>query len=385
MIKYNLNKGLGMFNWFKKVFSKRINVLSYFPSPAVIISTEGFILFANHSAESLLETNILYNKLITDFLNLPLEAFVSEEDSGFLAAPVKLINQNKYVMVNVNKLPHKDKFIVSLQDVTKQHVVVEKIINNQAHEFAVSDNKNVFLVKMANSITSPIHSVIGFSQAILEGLGGEINEKQEKYLKIIHKNSAELLLLLEKIINLSQIEADLYEYNYKNFDIVNALNAVAGEFRPRIEAKRLQFLIDTEGVSKKTCLSDENVFKIIASNLIENAILSCDLGSITIKLTNPDLEQLEKRGFSLSENQDESSFMLLEVTDTGDGIQDTEIETIFDPYLEVNKSSKKNVLKSLILKITKEFVKHLNGDIWVESELLKQSSYKVIFPVEKVL
>lgn len=383
MIEYMVNKGFYMLNWITRIFSKRVNLLSYFPSPAIIMSSEGEILYANSSAEKLLELPTLYNNIITDFLNVTLGTLTSQEEIGDIAKPVELISQNKYVIIKVNRLFSQERYILSLQDVTIQHNLLETIVSTQAQKVATNDNKNIFLVKMANNIKSPIHSIVGFSQAILEGLGGNINEKQEKYLKIIHKNSADLLLLLEKIINFSQIESNLYEFNYKNFDIVNTVQTLANEFRPKIEEKRLQLIVETDEIAKKTCLCDEAVIKIIVSNLIENAILACDLGSITVRLTNPSIYLLEKRGFSFDPNQIENSFILLEVIDTGNGIPEAEIDDLFNPYVQVNKSTKKNVLRSLMLAITKEFAHNLKGDIWVESELLKSSTYRVIIPTEK--
>lgn len=374
-----------MLKWLKKVFFKKINLLSCFPSPAIIISNDGTIIFANANSEDFLETASLCGKNITEVIDIAIESIISQREIGDFVNPVKVIDKDKYVVIGSNKLPNKEKYILSLQNVTRQYIMAENIMNKQAKEISFNDNKNVFLVKMANNIKSPVHSIIGFSQAILEGLGGEINHKQEKYLKIIHKNSTELLILLEKLINLSQIEANLFEYNYKTFDIVNAVQHIINEFRQKAEEKRLQLILEIEEVSKKTCLSDENVVKIILGNLIENSILSCDMGSITVKISNPSLELLEQRGFLVNESQNETHFVFIEVVDTSNGVQEVEIEDIFNPYVEVNKATKKNVLRSLILAITKEFTKHLDGDIWIESELLKGTSYKVIIPIEKAL
>lgn len=367
-------------NWYKAIFSKKVNQLSYCPSPIIIISEQGRILFANSPAEKLLETSILYNKSIVEFFDVELDYFINK---GIEYIPLKLNNKNKYVEIKSCKLPKKEEYIISLQDVTQEKISTENLIEIQTEEVEMQENKNVFLVKMANNIKSPLHSIIGFSQAILEGLGGDINEKQEKYLRIIHKNSSELLLMLEKIINLSQIEAKLYEYSYKNFDIVNTVVNIATEFKPKIEEKRLQLFIDVENIVKKPCYSDGNIIKIILGNLIENAILSCDIGSITVKLSNPSLEILELRNLFLPPEVSETAFVMLEVIDTGNGVQESEIADMFNPYVQVNKSSKKNVIRSLILAITKEFTTQLGGDIWVESELLKSSVYRIILPIEK--
>ena len=69
---------------------------------------------------------------------------------------------------------------------------------------------------MSNYLCSPLHSVVGLSQAMLEGLSGEINEKQTKYLQIMNENSSELLLFIEKLVEMSQIEADIYKFDFQS-------------------------------------------------------------------------------------------------------------------------------------------------------------------------
>lgn len=370
----------------KTIFSKTNNILESYPYPTIIISDKGKVLYANDYANQLLESNNLANKLITDYFDISVDYIVNFEEGSPAneIKPLLLSNSDKFIDIKSSKIPEKEEYLLALQDVTNQVKSFELLHQFQRQESEINGNKNIFLVKMANNIKSPLHSIIGFSQAILEGLGGNINPKQEKYLKIIHKNSSELLILIEKIINLSQIEAKMYAFNYKTFDILNTVTTISNEYRQGIEEKRLDLIIDAESFNKKPCYTDENIIKIIVGNLIENAILSCELGSITLKLSTPDEKFLNERNITIETEEDIDKYLLLEVIDTGNGIHETDIPDIFNPYAQVDKSSKKNMTKSLILAITKEFTNQLGGEIWVESELLKNSTYKVLIPIEKV-
>ncbi len=369
----------------KTIFSKTSNILETYPYPTIIISDKGKILYANDYANQLLESNSLANKIITDYFDISVDYIVNLEEISpdNEIKPLLLLNSNKFIDIKSSKIPEKEEYLLALQDVTNQVKSFELLHQFQRQESEINGNKNIFLVKMANNIKSPLHSIIGFSQAILEGLGGDINPKQEKYLKIIHKNSSELLILIEKIINLSQIEAKMYAFNYKTFDILNTVTTISNEYRQGIEEKRLNLIIDAESFNKKPCYTDENIIKIIVGNLIENAILSCELGSITLKLSTPDEKLLNERDITIETEEDLDKYLLLEVIDTGNGIHETDMPDIFNPYAQVDKSSKKNMTKSLILAITKEFTNQLGGEIWVESELLKNSTYKVLIPIEK--
>ena len=125
---------------------------------------------------------------------------------------------------------------------------------------------------MSNYLCSPLHSIVGFSQAMLQGLSGEINEKQTKYLQIMNSNSSELLLFLEKLIELSQVEADIYKFDYNNFDAAALLSVVTNELNVKLQNKDIKVTVNTSDLVKQNCYSDKNVLKTVMSNLLSNAL-----------------------------------------------------------------------------------------------------------------
>lgn len=367
-------------NFFKSVLSKQSAILSYSPNPTLIISDVGDIIFVNDEAEKLLGAKDLVSKNISDIFKTAVSSILVPETILKLQLPD---SEEKIIEVKTKSLADEPNLIVTLNDITKSHSMIQTLLDEQNDKEKINHQKNHLISKMGNHLKSPLHSIIGFSQAILEGLGGEINEKQEKYLKIIHKNSSELLFLLEKVVELSQLESDIYEYSYKSFDILNTINNSINEYKSQIEEKRLQLNIDTELLNKKTCHSDENVVRNILGNLLENAIMSCDIGSITIKISNPSLDFVQGKNIATPSCADETSFVMIEVIDTGVGSPSNELPEMFDPYIQVDKNAKKNLIKGLMLGISQKFVNDLKGKIWVESELMKESKYAFIIPTEK--
>ena len=121
----------------------------------------------------------------------------------------------------------------------------------------VNKDKNTFLVKLSNELKSPVHSISGFSQAMIDGLGGEMSEKQEKYIKIINKNSNELLYLLDKILELSKTESNLVEYDFQIFDIVNAAQMAVKTHEQTAKEKNLNLIFSSEEIVKRTGFSNK--------------------------------------------------------------------------------------------------------------------------------
>ncbi len=371
-------------NFFKSSLSKQNAILSYCPEAILIVGIDGEITFANKETENILGSKNILNRNFSEVFNVSFETISNSQISQNI---LKIRTENfeeKIIEVKSNKIDNEASYIVSINDVTKAHNIIQELLNEKNDQEKINHSKNMLLVKIANNITAPLHSVVGFSQAILEGLGGEINEKQEKYLSIIHKNSSELLFLFEQLLELSKIEANVYENIYKNFDITTTLSTIATDHKYLLEEKNLQLTIDAESLERKNCFGDETTIKSIISNLIKNAILSCDMGGITIKISTPERELLEEKNLLSSDNISEKSFTKIEIIDNGVGIPSNELEDLFDPYIQADKAVKKNLIKGLMLGNSKKLIQGLNGVLWVESEIMKGSKYSFIIPTEKI-
>lgn len=108
-----------------------------------------------------------------------------------------------------------------------------------------------------------------------------------------------------------------------------------------------------------------------------------EIGSISIELSTPDLDFVQKTGVKLIKGAKNESYVHISIIDNGIGLQENEIEGIFEPYTQVDKLNKKNIVRSFCLGTAKELVKHLNGSIWLATEVMKGTVFNVILPVEK--
>lgn len=367
---------------FKKFLSrvKDTDILSSFPDGVLIISTEGSIELINEMGVILLgmPKNDLFKLNIGDVFENGL-ALINESSDTSKSVVVKA--KDLYFDLTAKRCD--DTIIVSFRDVTQSHKTVTNIIVEHESSRKVNKDKNAFLVKLSNELKSPIHSIIGFSQAMVDGLGGEMSDKQEKYIKIINKNSNEILYLIDKILELSKTESDMFEYDYQIFDVINCIQAVLKNYEPALKAKSLNLTLEAEDAFKRAVYSVEGAFKVIFQNIVETSINSTDIGSINIKIYHPDLEAVSKIGLELPEGASDKSFLMLSLSDTGAGIPENDLDVIFEPYAQLDRPNKKYIVRSIALASAKNLVKYLKGAIWLESEPMQGTVYNVIIPIEK--
>lgn len=374
---------------FKNFLSKAkdIDILSSIPDGVVLIGSDGKIEWVNELVPVLfaLSKNDVLKKNINEIIESGL-SLIQQAAESFKPAVGRIRPENaKEIYVEITAKPVEDYYVVSLRDVTQSYKTVTNIMVEHESSKKVNKDKNAFLVKLSNELKSPIHSISGFSQAMIDGLGGEMSEKQEKYIKIINKNSNDVLYLMNKIVELSKIESNMLDYDFQIFDFTNAIQSVIRTFDVQIRAKKLTLLCDFDEVVKKTIFSDENSLKLILQNILETSVNSTDIGSITVKACHPELEFVAEHGLAVTPNSTDKSFIMISVSDTGAGLYESDLSVLFDPYAQLDKANKKNIVRSIALASAKNLVKYLKGSIWAESESMSGTAYSLILPIEKPL
>lgn len=373
---------------FKSILSKSkdVDMLANLPDGVILVDNDGQIHRANDTAcvlfemskNDLLKTNI--SEIIEGGLDLAKQAAMSLKSA--VGRAKSMLEKEFYAEITCK---YTDEFmVVSLRDVTQSYKTVTNILVEHESSKKVNKDKNAFLVKLSNELKSPIHSIVGFSQAMVDGLGGEMSDKQEKYIKIINKNSNEMLYLLEKILELSKTESNLMEYDFQVFDCVNSAQNVMKNFEVLAKDKNLNLTFDCEEGFKKAIFSDENAFKTILHNILETALKSTDIGSISVALYHPSLDFVSAKGLNVFEDAGETSYMVLTVMDTGAGVIEGDLDVLFEPYAQLDRPNKKNIVRSIALASVKNIVKYLKGALWVESESMQGTTYNVILPIEKI-
>lgn len=379
-----------MLEFIKNLFVKNDeeeDLLTKLPDNVVLLNNQGSFLWYNDLAKETL------NGLKDNFT----EGYIDDLFDNAMDLIVKIADIDKTTVVRTKSSLEKDMFfelsarrtdegfLVIMRNNTQNYKTLTSIIVEHESSKKINKDKNNFIVKLAGEIKTPLQSVIGFSQAILDGLGGDLSEKQEKYLNIINKNSEEVLQLFNRIVDLSKTESNIFEHKFSYFDAVSVLNSVLKLNENEINAKKLNVTVEVASDIKRTIYSDEKVLKLILQNIVENAVSSTDVGDITINVKHPDLEYVSESGLVPFENASEKSFMLFSIQDMGLGISETELDTLFEPYAQLENPNKKSLVRSIAFATIKNAIKMLKGNVWVDTEAMQGTTYNVIIPTEKVM
>lgn len=366
--------------------SKEIDVLANLPDGIILIDSTGGIQNANDAACSMFETGKteMLRSAINDILEGGFDLVKQAALSGKSVVGRAKSQSDKEFYIEITGRYAEEFIIASLRDVTQNYKIVTGLLAEHETSRKVNKDKNAFLAKISNELKSPLQSAIGFSQAMIDGLGGEMSEKQEKYIKIINKNSNELLYLIDKLIEFSRTESNLFDYDFQVFDGINTIQSIAKTYEQQISEKNLNLTIENEEFLKRTIFTDEGVLKVILQNVFETAIKSTDVGSINVSVSHPDLDYVANQGLLIPETAKSQSYWAIKISDTGAGINEGDLSVLFDPYLLLEKTNKKNIVRSIALAGAKNLVRYLKGTMWVESETMQGTTYNIILPIEKM-
>ncbi len=224
-------------------------------------------------------------------------------------------------------------------------------------------HKSEFLANMSHELRTPLNAIIGFSEVLIEKMFGELNEKQEDYLKDIHSSGKHLLSLINDILDLSKIEAGRMDLEPSAFDVPNALANALTLIRERAMRHGIELVLQVDA-NLGEITADERKFKQILLNLLSNAV----------KFT-PDGGRVELRAHR------EASALQVAVADTGIGIAPEDQSAVFEEFRQVGRHyTNKNEGTGLGLALTKRFVELHGGRLWLESEPGKGSTFTFTIP-----
>ena len=345
-----------------------IDVEKALPDALILCGKDGKIQWVNDVAAEIFETSKMHllTSNISDFIENPMNLISS---SVIMHKPVitKFVNKEIYFDMTVKEIAKG--YVLDFRDAVQNATIAQEENTEE-----INREKNNFLLKLSNDLKSPIQSIVGFSQAMADGLGGEMTEQQEKYIRIINKNSSELMYFIGKLLELSQTEAQLKEADKKTLDIVALVNSVVRFNEQLYKGKDVKISIKSEDEFKKTISTDEEILKNILQDILEIILKSVDMGEVSITLSNPNDE------FISSKNLAPAQYTMISLSTSALLLSENDLECMFDPYKILDSTNRKNVLRAIVLASVRNLVQSLNGIVWVESQILKNTSFNIIIP-----
>jgi len=225
-----------------------------------------------------------------------------------------------------------------------------------------SQHKSEFLANMSHELRTPLNAIIGFSEVLSERMFGELNEKQDEYLKDIYSSGQHLLSLINDILDLSKIEAGRMELELADFSLPAAIDNALTLVRERASRHGIRLgsaIDDRVGMIR----GDERKVKQVLLNLLSNAL----------KFT-PEGGRIDVRA-AMNDRMAEIS-----VADTGVGIAPEDQEAIFEEFRQVGTADKKVEGTGLGLALSRKFIELHGGRIWVKSQSGEGSTFSFTLP-----
>ena len=239
----------------------------------------------------------------------------------------------------------------------------QTIEDKSAQLEVASQHKSEFLANMSHELRTPLNAIIGFSEVLVEGMFGEINEKQTEYLKDILESGRHLLSLINDILDLSKIEAGHMGLEPSDFDLPNAIANALILVRERASRRGIA-LGSTIDERLGMLRGDERKVKQVLLNLLSNALKFTPEGG--------EIDVTARLHDHLAE---------VSVADTGIGIAPADQSTVFEEFRQVGTADKKAEGTGLGLTLSRKFIELHGGKIWVQSEVGRGSTFTFTLPV----
>ncbi len=299
-------------------------------------------MFHNHVASSKIKE-----------LKLPIESSVLRSDGSEI--PVEVLASSitvagRQVLQGV------------FRDITERKHAREELLKAKEKAEASDKLKSAFLNNISHELRTPLNGVIGFSEMITQ-MDNTVEDRLE-FSKMIKRSSARLVSTITSYMDISMLVSGNTEINKRSFILNHFLDKIYNQTVETCQSRNLALNIFKPTIDKEIqILTDENLLTKIFSHLVDNAIKFTKEGSITI-------------GYEKKQTLHQFS-----VSDTGKGISQDEMAVIFDVFMQADLSTSRGHEGSgLGLSIAQGFVKLLGGNIWVESDRQKGSSFFFTIP-----
>lgn len=246
-----------------------------------------------------------------------------------------------------------------------------KALETAKHEAETANRtKSEFLANMSHEIRTPMNAIIGFSDLLTES---DLTDDQKEYVKYIKTSGSHLLTLINDILDLSKVEAGKIETDETEFSPRNLIKELMVLIQPRAQDKdvRTKVLIDED--IPETLMGDLKHIRQVVLNLLSNAVKFTVRGKITLTLSESDIIPMEPGMFPVC----------FKVSDTGIGISQDKLKTIFDPFDRGSSSTSREFEGTgLGLAISKKIIEFLGGSIQVESIVGKGTVFTIHVPLK---
>ncbi|APW65663.1 hypothetical protein LPB137_07260 [Poseidonibacter parvus] len=295
----------------------------------------------------------------------------TNEFSDSITTPItKLSKQTSKIMDMNNEIKVLDTNIEEIDKLSNNFVNMIGVLNErtiklyEAKEVAEESNKSKdeFLANISHELKTPLNSINIISSIMKKNSKENLDEKDVKNIEIINNCGKDLLLLVNDLLDLTEIDKGTLEVNNDKIILKDFFDKLYNKFSEQANAKSLNLSLNIDSTISVINTDNYRLNQII-DNLLSNSIKFTNKGNISLNV------------------KDDSEYIRIFVKDDGIGISENQVATIFDRFKQVDGStSRKYGGTGLGLSITKELVSLLKGKIFVNSEINIGTTFEIILP-----
>ena len=229
---------------------------------------------------------------------------------------------------------------------------------------AASHAKSTFLANMSHELRTPLNGIFGYAQIL--GRDRSLNQQQHEGVEVIRRSGEHLLSLINDILDMAKVEAGRMELEENEFSLRELIENLETVFKIRAQQRGLSFSCEFTEVPVGVCM-DEKKLRQVLTNLLGNAIKFTKQGNVGLRISQSGGKRLR-----------------FQVDDTGIGIAEESLGAIFEGFKQVGDQSEVIEGTGLGLPISARLVELMGGELHVESELSKGSSFWFELEIEEL-
>lgn len=345
----------------------------------IITDPEGIVIYGNRAVE-----------VITGFK--PEEALGKKAGSLWKTPMLKdyyeklwdTIKNKKEVFISeiLNKRKNGQSYIANISispvlDTNNEVLYFVAIEHDITKEKEIDKAKTEFVSLASHQLRTPLSSINWYTEMLLAGDAGDINEEQTKYLNEVAIGNKRMISLVDSLLNVSRLDLGTFIVELENVDVIEMAKSVISEMRSQITMKNIK-IEESYGDGVKNFNADKKLLRMVMQNLLSNAVkYTSQEGKVELNI------KYVKGGETFGEKIMIGDYLTFIVSDSGIGIPINQQNKMFSKLFRADNARESETEGTgLGLYIIKSIIDQSGGNVWFKSEEKKGTTFYVIFPID---